>query len=72
MGYLFIDDGYPESDEYSNNYLYFNGKDEDCIREILSDYNKKRGKDSTNNTSFNPEYNIEKEECYIELTLINN
>ena len=27
MAYLIIDDGHPESDEYSNNYIYFDEAD---------------------------------------------
>lgn len=29
MAYFYIDDGYPESEDYETNYIYFNANDPD-------------------------------------------
>lgn len=34
MAYLYIDDGHPESEDYENNYIYFNGSDPDCVQKM--------------------------------------
>lgn len=35
MAYLYIDDGYPESADYENNYIYFNGNDPECVQKMI-------------------------------------
>lgn len=34
MAYLYIDDGYPESQDYENNYIYFDAKDPECVQRM--------------------------------------
>ncbi len=34
MAYLFIDDGHPESEDYENNYIYFNAKALECVQKM--------------------------------------
>lgn len=34
MSYLYLDDGYPDSMEYENNYFYFNSKDPDVLSRL--------------------------------------
>jgi len=35
MAYFYIDDGYPESDEYGNNYIYFNAQDPGSFQKMI-------------------------------------
>jgi len=36
MAHLYIDDGDAESEDYSNNYVYFNGQDPACIEKMTA------------------------------------
>lgn len=35
MAYFYIDDGYPESEDYENNYIYFNANDPECLQKMI-------------------------------------
>lgn len=35
MAYVYLDDGYPESEDYENNYIYFNAEDPKCIQKMI-------------------------------------
>ena len=35
MAYFYIDDGYPESEDYENNYFYFNAEDSECLQKMI-------------------------------------
>lgn len=35
MAYFYIDDGYPESEDYENNYIFFDGESQKCIQKML-------------------------------------
>ncbi len=35
MAYLYIDDGFPESEDYESNYIYFDGNNQQCIDQII-------------------------------------
>jgi hypothetical protein len=35
MAYLYLDDGYPESEDYANNYIYFNASDPECLQKMI-------------------------------------
>ena len=35
MAYFYIDDGFPESEEYENNYIYFNAEDPECLQKMI-------------------------------------
>jgi len=35
MAYFYIDDGYPESEDYENNYIYFNAQDPECLQKMI-------------------------------------
>lgn len=35
MAYFYIDDGYPESADYENNYIYFNAEDPECVQKMI-------------------------------------
>ena len=35
MAYFYIDDGYPESEDYENNYFYFNAEDPECLQKMI-------------------------------------
>lgn len=35
MAYFYVDDGYPESQDYENNYIYFNGNDSECVQKMV-------------------------------------
>ena len=32
MPYIFVDDGYPEADEYANNYVWYDEKDPESLQ----------------------------------------
>lgn len=34
MAHLFIDDGQFESEDYSSNYIYFDGENPECVRRM--------------------------------------
>ncbi|MDM7926724.1 MAG: hypothetical protein QUS35_11975 [bacterium] len=34
MAHLFMDDGQFESEDYSSNYIYFDGEDPECVRRM--------------------------------------
>lgn len=34
-GYIFVDDGYPEADEYDSNYLAYDPADSESVRSAL-------------------------------------
>jgi hypothetical protein len=36
MAYLYIDDGGLESEDYQNNYIYFNGQDPVCVKKMMN------------------------------------
>jgi hypothetical protein len=57
MGNLHIDDGYPESGEYCNNYIYFDGQNIDCIKKIIHNLDKIKRKESTNKITFSSKDN---------------
>jgi hypothetical protein len=35
MAHLYIDDGQAESEDYENNYIYFNAEDSRCVQKIM-------------------------------------
>lgn len=35
MAYFYIDDGFPQSEEYENNYIYFNAEDPECLQKMI-------------------------------------
>jgi hypothetical protein len=35
MAHLYIDDGDAESEDYTNNYVYFNGQDPACVEKMV-------------------------------------
>ncbi len=35
MAYFYIDDGYPESEDYENNYIYFDANDPECLQKMI-------------------------------------
>ena len=35
MAYFYIDDGNPESEDYENNYIYFNAEDPKCLQKMI-------------------------------------
>ncbi|MCI0496624.1 hypothetical protein L0Z72_16600 [candidate division KSB1 bacterium] len=35
MAYFYIDDGFPESEDYENNYIYFNAEDPECLQKMI-------------------------------------
>jgi hypothetical protein len=35
MAHLYIDDGHAESEDYENNYVYFNAQDPQCIEKMV-------------------------------------
>lgn len=41
MAYIIIDDRSPESDEYSNNYIYFDEKKPGALQKVMQLYNRK-------------------------------
>jgi len=35
MAYFYIDDGFPESEDYENNYIYFDANDPECLQKMI-------------------------------------
>ncbi|MDZ7264016.1 MAG: hypothetical protein ONB16_05485 [candidate division KSB1 bacterium] len=35
MAYFYIDDGFPESEDYENNYIFFDGKNQECLQKMI-------------------------------------
>lgn len=35
MAYFYIDDGFPESEDYENNYIFFDGKNQQCLKKMI-------------------------------------
>lgn len=51
MAYIFIDDGYPDSRDYDNNYLYYDPDDIDQMEQILQLLEQRLKKRNLQNTA---------------------
>lgn len=40
MAYYFLDDGAPEADEYSSNFIYFDESKPECLKQLISEVRK--------------------------------